>query len=89
MPSSAVVPPKRWRKRMERIGAGLPRLLSVEDLGADPVDLVRLTFDEQHELCRLMGQVQQVGLAGLTDADLERFCCLRIILDGSDGPDDN
>jgi hypothetical protein len=69
---------------MERIGAGLPRLLSVEELDADPVDLARLTFDEQQELCRLMGQVQQVGLAGLSDAELERFGCLRIILDGED-----
>jgi hypothetical protein len=69
---------------MERIGVGLPTLRSVEDLGADPVDLARLTFAEQQELCRLMGQVQQVGLAGLSDEELERFCCLRIILDGED-----
>jgi hypothetical protein len=78
MLSSAVGPPKRWRKRMERIGAGLPRLLSVEDLDADPGDLARLTLDEQHELCRLMGAVQQVGLAGRADGDRERLCCLRV-----------
>jgi hypothetical protein len=84
MRSSAVIPPKRWRRRIDRIGAGLPQLLSLDELNDDPVDLARLTKEEQLELCRLMGQVKQAGLAGLSDADLERFFYMRVILDGED-----
>jgi hypothetical protein len=73
---------------MERIGAGLPKLLSIDDLNEDLIDLARLTTAEQHDLCRLMGQVQRVGLAGLSDDDLERFLYLREILDGEESSGD-
>jgi hypothetical protein len=69
---------------MELIQAELPQSPSIDDVAADPIDLARLTSQERQELGRLMGKVQQVGLAGLSDAELERFCCLRIILDGQD-----
>jgi hypothetical protein len=35
-----------------------------------------------------MGQVQRVGLAGLSDDDLERFLHIRVTLDGEESTGD-
>jgi hypothetical protein len=66
---------------MVRIDAALPNVRIVAKVDADPVDFTQLTSEDQHELCQLLGTVQQLGLAGLSDVELERLCSLRIILD--------